>query len=147
MSKGYSIVRTNFLKAMEKQLLKMKEELLLSVDEDVKAESDTSKFEIGDIYDQASSDRDRELSLILGDRDREKLREIDNALQRIEDGLYGICEECEEPIGEGRLKVMPFARVCVDCKALDERDRGARKRYEEQEIIGGADLTDFEEEE
>lgn len=141
------MVRQNFLNAMKKQLLAMKEELLSGIDKDVKTESDTSKFEIGDIYDQASSDRDRELSLILGDRDREKLKEIDNALQRIEDGSYGICEECGEPIGEGRLKVMPFARVCVDCKALDERERGAKKRYEDQEIIGGTDLTDFEEEE
>ena len=56
------------------------------------------KFEIGDIYDTASNERERELSLILGDRDREKLAEIEDALERIENGNYWICDECGEKL-------------------------------------------------
>ncbi len=141
------MVRKSLIESIRKQLVTMKEELLSDIEEEVKTESDPSRFEIGDIYDRASNDRDRELNLILGDRDREKLMEIDEALQRIEEGTYGICEECGEPIGEGRLKVMPFAKRCVDCKALDEKERGIGRRYEEREFIKGEDLTEFEEEE
>ena len=108
------MVKAAFIESMKKQLLKMKEDLLAHINEEVRSESDSSKFEIGDIYDRASSDRERELSLILGDRDREKLKEIEDALQRIEEGSYGMCEECGEPIEEGRLKAMPFTRVCID---------------------------------
>lgn len=85
----------------------------------------------GDIYDQASSERDRELGLLLGDRDREKLHAIDEALLRINEGEYGICEECEEEIPLGRLKAMPFARHCVKCKSDLEKLQAQTRRFEE----------------
>jgi DnaK suppressor protein len=74
-----------------------------------------------DIYDQASVDRDRELNLLLNDREREKLHEIDEALHRIETGEYGLCEECEEEIPLGRLMVLPLTRHCVKCKTEIEK--------------------------
>ncbi|HIJ95488.1 MAG TPA: hypothetical protein HPP94_07085 [Desulfuromonadales bacterium] len=86
----------------------------------------------GDIYDQASSERDRELGLLLGDREREKIHSIDEALLRIDDGDYGICEECDEEIPLGRLKAMPFARHCVKCKTDIERLQAQTKRVEEE---------------
>ncbi len=141
------MVKTTFLKSIKKQLLKMRQDLLTHIEKDVRTESDTSRFEIGDIYDQASSERERELNLILGDRDRQKLKEIDEALRRIDEGTYGICEECGEPIEERRLRAMPFTRVCIDCKTRDEREHGKRKVYEGPEFIGRPDMTEFEEEE
>jgi DnaK suppressor protein len=86
----------------------------------------------GDIYDQASSERDRELGLLLGDREREKIHSIDEALLRIDDGDYGICEECDEEIPLGRLKAMPFARHCVKCKTDIEKLQAQTKRVEEE---------------
>ena len=86
----------------------------------------------GDIYDQASSERDRELGLLLGDREREKIHSIDEALLRIEDGEYGICEECDEDIPLGRLKAMPFTRHCVKCKSDLEKLQAQTKRVEEE---------------
>lgn len=86
----------------------------------------------GDIYDQASSERDRELGLLLSDRERDKLRKIDEALLKIEDGEYGICEECEEEIPLGRLKVMPFARYCVKCQSDIEKIQAQTRRFEEE---------------
>ncbi|HIJ86506.1 MAG TPA: TraR/DksA family transcriptional regulator [Desulfuromonadales bacterium] len=100
----------------------------------------------GDIYDQASSERDRELGLLLGDREREKIHSIDEALLRINEGDYGICEECDEDIPLGRLKAMPFTRHCVKCKSDLEKLQAQTKRVEEErayrEIPLGSDEED-----
>ena len=64
----------------------------------------------------------------------EKIRNIDEALTRLEEGEYGICEDCEEEIPLGRLKAMPFARLCVKCKADLEKLQAQTKRCEEDRI-------------
>jgi DnaK suppressor protein len=74
-----------------------------------------------DIYDLAAADRDRELYLLLSDFDREKLRDIDEALHRIDTGEYGACEECGEDIPFEWLKVLPFTRHCIRCKSNLEK--------------------------
>lgn len=131
---------------MKNILLKMKEEVLKEISEAKKADaSSLSTDPSGDIYDQASSERERELTLLLGDREREKLKNIDDALQRIESGEYGICEECEEEIPLGRLKVMPFARYCVRCKTDIERLQAQTRRLEEDRVY--RDIAIGEEEE
>ncbi len=113
-------------------LLQMKAETLKEISKSVKSTSDAPSGEpSGDIYDQASSERDRELGLLLGDREREKLKNIDEALLRFEEGEYGICEECGDEIPLGRLKVMPFARYCVKCKSDIEKMQAQTKRFEE----------------
>src|SRR5512137_1670944 len=99
---------------MKAILEKLKEDTLNEINKAVKTGADVVTGEpSGDIYDQASSERDRELGMLLGDREREKLVNIDEALLRLEEGEYGICEECEEEIPLGRLKIVPFARHCV----------------------------------
>jgi RNA polymerase-binding transcription factor len=116
-------------------LQRMKEETLQEISKSLKSGADVTVNEpSGDIYDQASNERDRELSLLLGDRDREKIRNIDEALLRLDDGEYGICEECEEEIPLGRLKVMPFARHCVKCKSDMEKLQAQTKRFEEDRV-------------
>jgi DnaK suppressor protein len=132
------------LEEMRALLLKMKEDTLFEINKALKSGSDIPTNEpSGDIYDQASSERDRELGLLLNDREREKLRNIDEALLKIEDGEYGICEECEEDIPLGRLKIVPFARYCVKCKADLEKLQAQTKRFEEdrayREIALGED--------
>lgn len=82
-----------------------------------------------DIYDLTSADRDRELYLLLSDRDREKLRDIDEALHRIDTGEYGSCEECGEDIAFGRLMVLPLTRHCVRCKSNLEKQQ-SKTSYE-----------------
>ncbi|MBV5350084.1 TraR/DksA family transcriptional regulator, partial [bacterium] len=76
-------------------------------------------------------ERDRELGLILNDREREKVHSIDEALLRIAEGEYGICEECDEDIPLGRLKVLPFTRHCVKCKSDLEKFQAQTRRIEE----------------
>ena len=106
---------------VKKMLLQMRKELLLEVTQTMRAESDHLKFDIGDFYDHASTDRDRELALMLADRDREKLTHVDDALKRIEAGSYGICESCEEEIDRERLAAMPFTKLCLSCQEDLER--------------------------
>lgn len=120
---------------MKAILLKMKEDALNEISKAVKSGANSVSGEpSGDIYDQASSERDRELGMLLGDREREKLANIDEALLKLEDGEYGICEECEEEIPLGRLKVLPFARHCVKCKSDIERQQAQTKRFEEERV-------------
>ncbi len=127
-------------------LLKMKEETLQEINKTLKSGTDIPSGEpSGDIYDQASSERDRELGLLLGDREREKLRNIDEALLKIEEGEYGICEECEEEIPIGRLKVMPFAHYCVKCKSDIEKQQAQTKRFEEDRVYREIALGEDEE--
>lgn len=115
-------------------LTKIKEDTLREISKSVRngTEAVAAIEPGGDIYDQASSERDRELGLLLGDREREKVHNIDEALLRIDEGEYGICEECDEEIPLGRLKAMPFTRHCVKCKSDLEKMQAQTKRVEEE---------------
>ena len=131
---------------MKAILLKMKEDTLSEIKKSIKSGSTVTTGEpSGDIYDQASSERDRELDLLLGDREREKLANIDEALVRLEEGEYGICEECEEEIPLGRLKALPFARYCVKCKSDIEKQQAQTKRFEEERVYREISLGEEEE--
>jgi len=57
---------------------------------------------------------------ILSAQQRE-LEEIDEALEKIQHGTFGVCEMCEEPIGMQRLKVKPFAKYCITCRQIAEK--------------------------
>lgn len=129
-------------------LEKLKEDTLREIRKSVKngTEAVAAIEPGGDIYDQASSERDRELGLLLGDREREKIHSIDEALLRIDEGEYGICEECEEDIPLGRLKAMPFTRHCVKCKSDLEKLQAQTKRVEEERAYREIPLGSEEEE-
>jgi len=79
---------------------------------------------IQDAGDDAANTYARQLLLNLSERERETLREIDEALNRLDDGSFGACEECGEEIGEARLTVLPYATLCVECKANQESGAG-----------------------
>ena len=111
-----------FLAQMTAMLKEMREELLEDVTRSMREESDHLRFNVGDFYDHASEDRQRELALTLSNRERSKLHQIDDALKRIENGEYGFCEVTGEKIGEERLIAMPFAKLSVE--AQEEIERG-----------------------
>jgi len=113
--------KTDWREEKRLMLLQMRKELLQDVSQSMRAESDHLKFDIGDFYDHASTDRDRELALMLADREREKLTFVDDAIKRIESGTYGICESCEEEIDKDRLAAMPFTKLCLSCQEDLER--------------------------
>jgi DnaK suppressor protein len=62
----------------------------------------------------------RDLQLGLVSKEQEILYKVDEALQRIENGTYGKCDSCGEPIKESRLKAVPFAKLCVPCQEKEE---------------------------
>lgn len=80
----------------------------------------------GDLGDFAVTDLATEYVYMLSDRLRKRLLLIEEALEALENGDYGICEDCEEPINEKRLLLLPFTRWCVQCQS--ERERRAKLR-------------------
>ena len=68
-----------------------------------------------DIADDAAQSYTRQLILNLGEQDREQLKLVEEAIEKINEGNYGICQQCEKSIPEARLKVVPFAIYCVEC--------------------------------
>ena len=71
--------------------------------------------------DMATSTFDRELDYTLEENVERALAAIDAALQRIEDGTYGLCGSCGQPIGAERLEALPWTTQCIDCKRREER--------------------------
>ena len=142
-------LRKEFLKKAVETLLETKKQLLREIRERVKEETEGSKDEGRDTYDLASDERDREINFILTDREREKLLAIDEALQRIKDKSYGICEcgceNCEGEIRLGRLKVLPFTHLCVRCQEEMERESRMQRKFEDEKSYRRLAATDTEE--
>ncbi len=138
-------MRKSFLKSAREKLLDMKKQLLAEIRQDIKQGRESSKDEGMDTYDLASEERDREINFILTDRDRGKLQAIEDALDRVEEGSYGLCESCESEIAEGRLLALPFTRVCVQCQADREIEAKQSRRGEDDRAyrrLGTADLDE-----
>ena len=75
-----------------------------------------------DPTDRANLETDRNFLLRIRDRERKLILKIKEALARIEDGAFGICEECGEEISEERLKARPVTTLCIDCKTKAEEE-------------------------
>jgi len=117
------------LKEFKKIVLKKKEEIF----DDLKHISDdtlrkSQKEASGDISgytyhmaDVATDNYDREFSLGLASNERKFLYELDDALKRIEDGSFGICDDCKGQITKIRLKAVPSARLCIKCQQKREK--------------------------
>jgi DnaK suppressor protein len=73
-----------------------------------------------DPNDRATMESDRNLTLRIRDRERKLRNKIEEALARIEDGTFGICESCGETIGDKRLEARPVTTLCVNCKSSQE---------------------------
>jgi DnaK suppressor protein len=132
---------------MRKLFLEMRRKLISGITEGRTPETLIPSTDIGDIVDQAGDERDRELSLLLTTREKEKLLAIDEALEKIKEGTYGICEECGEKIGPGRLKVMPLAKSCVACQQNLEEEMTLQRRAEEDLTYRGLAYASNEDEE
>jgi len=85
------------------------------------SEMTDEKTNFPDPTDRASLESDRNFELRIRDRERKLIAKIREALDRIENGEFGICESCEEEIGEARLRARPVTTLCIDCKTEQER--------------------------
>src|SRR5215204_5111658 len=70
----------------------------------------------GDMADQASGNNEVHIQLKLKQTDAKILQAIEEALRRVEQGTFGVCLDCGDPIAEARLKAIPWTRVCISCK-------------------------------
>jgi DnaK suppressor protein len=95
---------------------------------DVRALSDRSlnstKSAGEELADIGSDNFLREMELSLMSEEGRKINAILDALRRLNDGNFGICDDCEKPIPEGRLAALPYARLCVTCKSAREENGG-----------------------
>lgn len=113
----------------KKLILKRKEETLdninhISDDTLKKSLKDASGDISGYAYhmaDMATDTYDREFSLGIASNERELLYVLEDALKKIDEGNFGICEECDSVITKTRLKAIPYARFCVKCQAKMEK--------------------------
>jgi DnaK suppressor protein len=121
-------MRKAFLKKARETLQDMRTQLVRNVQAELTEGREQSKDEGMDTYDLASDARDREITNILTDRDRDRVQSIDEALGRIDDGTYGICEGCESDIAEARLMALPFTRLCVTCQGEREKEAKMNRR-------------------
>ena len=117
------------LKDFKKIVLKKKEQILsdlehISDDTLRKSQKEASGDISGYTYhmaDVASDNYDREFSLGLASGDRKSLYDLDDALKRIEEGTFGICDDCKGSITKIRLKAVPSARLCIKCQQKREK--------------------------
>lgn len=113
----------------KKIVLKKKEEILddikhISEDTLKKSQKDASGDISGYTYhmaDVATDTYDREFSMGIASNERKVIYELDDALKKIEEGAFGICEECKNLIAKNRLKAVPYARLCIKCQEKKEK--------------------------
>ena len=122
------------MKTIKDMLLKKREDLVREIARRSKASTETGAQDIGDILDSVSEERTRELDMILTDREKRKLAQIDDAIERIEDNSYGLCEDCGVKIPKARLKVLPFAKYCIECQEKTEREEKYTREEPEEGI-------------
>jgi DnaK suppressor protein len=95
-----------------------RQELLTEAGKTVDGMDENGNFP--DPTDRAAMESDRSFTLRMRDRERKLIAKIEEALRRLEDGSYGVCEECGEKIGAARLKARPVTTLCIDCKSVQE---------------------------
>ncbi len=80
----------------------------------------TPKENFPDPTDRASLESDRNFMLRIRDRENKLIKKVKKALERIDDGTFGVCEKCDEDISIKRLKARPVTTQCIDCKTKEE---------------------------
>jgi DnaK suppressor protein len=109
------------LKRFKKLLEESRVNILANARKTMEEESNFDTDDLPDEIDQASSELVQSMSFRLRDREKFLLKKIDKALARIEDGSFGMCERCEEPISAKRLEARPVTTLCIRCKEEQEK--------------------------
>jgi len=104
-----------------KKLLTQKINELLSEAGKTVSEMTNGKENYPDPNDRASLESDRNFELRIRDRERKLIMKMQEAIKRIDDGTFGICEVCGGPISEKRLLARPVTTLCIDCKTKQEK--------------------------
>jgi len=111
-----------FTEKMRESLTSMKQEILdklIATNADFRAI--VEEMDPKDFADVASDDVDRKMMEALGSQDLKRLKSIEAALVRIQQGRYGLCMKCSKKIPQERLVALPYAVLCIDCQKSEER--------------------------
>jgi DnaK suppressor protein len=111
-----------FAEEMKTALFALKKEIidtLLANNEDFRAI--VEGLDPKDFADIASDDMDRKMLETIGSKDMKRMKLIDSAITRIEQGKYGMCMKCGKKIPKERLIAIPYALLCIECQSSDER--------------------------
>ena len=106
--------RAAFLEQMKKRLLERAVEIRELIKE--QREGGPTERQVQDSADEAHSAAMSKLQSSLEKTEINELKQIEDALVRIDRGEYGLCQECDEPIGDKRLEAFPFAALCITCQ-------------------------------
>jgi DnaK suppressor protein len=106
---------------VKEQLLRMRAELLREVSESYATCRELGQDGVADIGDMSANAYNRDVLFNLSETQRQQIRDIDAALERIDTGDYGTCMNCGETIDQRRLEVRPFSRYCIECKTDIEK--------------------------
>ena len=110
-----------------RKLLEQRKTALVNGVTDTVVEMNDDDETFPDPNDRASLESDRNFTLRIRDRERKLISKIEKAIQRIEDGSFGICEECGCEISARRLEARPVTTLCIACKEEQERKEKARQ--------------------
>lgn len=112
------------LKRYQQALLKQKHAITSAVSDEEREGRDAVTLEAKDYGDMATEAVGQEMNFAISDAGRKTLKEIEEALLRVQDGTYGHCERCQKLIDEARLEAVPQAAMCISCAAIAEREGG-----------------------
>ena len=107
------------LEQFRTQLLAKKEEIVNETGKTLSEMTDQTS-NVPDPNDRATIESGRSFELRIRDRERKLVSKIEDAIARIDEGSYGICEDCGEEIGLKRLEARPVTMLCIDCKTIQE---------------------------
>lgn len=107
--------------ALRERLEKQRQEILDMYKQDIRAGQESADDGTEDIVDRANNAYNRELMFSLSDSERQMVLQIEAALRRMDDGVYGRCANCGNTINMRRLEAVPYARFCIDCQELAEK--------------------------
>jgi len=110
------------MKEFEERLIRRKKQIQKNLDDAYGMISQMQRMELREEGDLAAVATETGIDNAIADQQRKELAEIDIALGKIKNGTYGICEMCEEPIGRARLEVKIFARYCITCREITEKE-------------------------
>lgn len=124
-SEGGSHVKAPETANFKRKLLEMRRDLLGQVEKNKVYSKEMGEDGIPDSGDVAASSYSKEVLMGLGENERTKLRLVEEALAKIEEGSFGVCERCEGLIPVKRLDLLPFTRYCVQCQSELEKEGAA----------------------
>lgn len=119
------------------KLKEIRKTLLGDVEKTFKTSQSEPTEPVADITDDATRAYTNQLMTSLGEQGWGKLKQVDEALEKIKNGKYGICATCDQPIPEARLDVLPFAEFCVECLSKIENETQTPTNGLRDNIIGG----------